>query len=106
MTGKFQKGVSGNPAGRPKKTQEEYNLEAACRARAPDALNVLLAIMEGSDNERNKILAAQAILDRGYGKPRQAVTGPDNEPLVEMPTRIVLVAGKPDKTGEKQDENR
>ena len=99
MTGRFQKGQSGNPAGRPKKTQEEYNLEAACRARAPDALNALLAIMEDSDNERNKILAAQA----SFGKQRQAVTGPDNEPLVEMPTRIVLVAGKPDKTGEKQE---
>ena len=60
--------------------------------------------MEKSDNERNSLQAAQAILDRGYGKPRQAITGPDDKPLFENgPTRIVLVAGspdKPDKTGE------
>lgn len=100
MTGKFQKGVSGNPAGRPKKTQEEYDLEAACRDKAPEALNVLLAIMEGSDNERNKLQAAQAILNRGYGKPRQAITGPDDTPLVAPDIHVHFVGKEPDKTGE------
>lgn len=67
----FQAGISGNLNGRPKKTAAEYELQAACRAKAPEALAVLVRIMESGDNERNQLAAAQMIIERGYGRPVQ-----------------------------------
>lgn len=67
----FQKGVTGNPGGRPKKTQEEYDLIAACKAKTPDALDVIERVMRTSDNERNQLTAAMAIIERAWGKPVQ-----------------------------------
>lgn len=75
---KFQRGKSGNPSGRPKKTEEDYNLEAAARGKAPAAMETLLTIMEHGENERNRMSAAQYILERGFGKAAQPVTGKDD----------------------------
>ena len=75
----FKKGTSGNPGGRPKRTQEEMDLVAACRDRTPAALAVIETIMLEGENERNKLAAAQAIIDRGYGKAPEKVehSGPN-----------------------------
>ena len=69
----FAKGVSGNPGGRPPKTEEQRTLEAMCREKSADALNVLLRIMSGGENERNRITAALAIIERGHGKAVQPI---------------------------------
>src|SRR5262245_38584282 len=66
---KFQKGVSGNPGGRPKLPAD---IREAFKARAPEALEVLIRCLQ-SDDERIAMMAAQAILDRGYGKPTQSI---------------------------------
>lgn len=65
----FVKGQSGNPGGRPKKTPEQFELEAACKAKTPDALAVIESIMLNGENERNRLAAAQAIIERAYGRP-------------------------------------
>ena len=68
----FKPGQSGNPSGRPKKTPEEIDLVKACRSKGHDALMVLEKIMlHGS--ETNRLKAAMAILERGYGRPEQPV---------------------------------
>jgi hypothetical protein len=64
----FKPGVSGNPSGRPKKTAEEWDLINACKAKAPEALEVMVRIMYSGENERNQLSAAQAIIERGFGK--------------------------------------
>lgn len=75
----FQPGNSANPGGRPKKTAEERTLEQMCRDKTPDALAVLIGIMEGGENERNRMAAAMAVIERAHGKPVQPTTlsGPD-----------------------------
>jgi Family of unknown function (DUF5681) len=67
--GKFAKGTSGNPGGRPKLPEE---LKAGLQALSDEAVKVLHNSLQ-SDDERVRILAAVQILDRGYGKPAQTV---------------------------------
>ena len=67
----FKAGQSGNPGGRPKKTPEELDLIAACKAKTPAALAVMSDIMANGENEKNRLTAAMAIIERAYGKPVQ-----------------------------------
>lgn len=67
--GQFVKGNSGG--GRPKLPDD---LKQAFREAAPDALRVLKKVLLDEDEAtKNRIRAAEIILDRGYGKPVQAV---------------------------------
>lgn len=65
----FSKGRSGNPGGRPK---AEGEIRSLAQKHGPAAFARLLELMR-SENERVAVAAAQAVLDRGYGKPAQAV---------------------------------
>ena len=84
----FEKGQSGNPSGRPKKTKEELDLVAACKAKTPAALAVIESIMNKGENERNRITAAIAIIERGYGK---AIQPTENKHSGNIDSRIELV---------------
>ena len=68
----FPKGVSGNPGGRPKVLADVQEL---ARQQSPEAINTLVAIMQ---NEKAppaaRVAAANALLDRGYGKPTQPIS--------------------------------
>ena len=68
-SGQFKPGQSGNPGGRPRMPDE---LKEAMRGLAETAVKVLKEAMEG-DDPRARIMAANAVLDRGYGKPAQTV---------------------------------
>jgi hypothetical protein len=84
--GRFQTGESGNPAGRPKLPAD---IREAFKARAPEALEVLTRCL-ASDDDRIAIMAAQAILDRGYGKPTQSINaniGEGSVRYVEIPRK-------------------
>lgn len=96
--GMFQKGKSGNPGGRAKKTEEERTLEAMCRERTTEALATILEIMANGDNERNKLSAAQYVIDRGWGKAAQAIehSGKGGEPVQ---LNMVVEFVKPKKNG-------
>jgi len=88
----FVKGQSGNPGGRPAKTEEERTLDAMCKAKTLDALDVLLSIMSNGENERNRMAAALAIIERGHGKPVQPTTigNPDGSKM-DMNMTVTLV---------------
>jgi hypothetical protein len=100
----FPKGVSGNAAGRPPRPIEqravEKDVRKVARQHGIEAVEKLVALMRGTmvldvgDPENPKrivipvapptqLAAAVAILDRGYGRPGQAVevTGADRSRL-------------------------
>ena len=72
---RFQKGNNANPSGRPKltpdqKIQREQVIEA-CRAASHKALETLLDLMVNAPQASVRMQAAEALLDRGWGKALQ-----------------------------------
>ena len=62
----FQKGQSGNPGGRSRA------LEGVCRALTDEMVGVLAAVARDKNAAAAaRVTAAVAILDRGWGKPKQ-----------------------------------
>jgi hypothetical protein len=73
----FKKGQSGNPRGRPKRPEARKwfaDVKAAARELTEDAIDALATVMKDPKTPAAaRISAAQALLDRGYGKPPQAI---------------------------------
>ena len=101
LTMPFHKGQSGNPGGRPKEFEELKALARSYTAAAIEALG------EALKNPKERVQAATALLDRGYGKPHQTSTNEniDRRSVREL-TRAELMAiaaqglpAEPGKTG-------
>ena len=74
----WHKGQSGNPGGRPKVAAD---VKEEARKHTKEALHRLVHWMR-SDDPQASIRAAMALLDRGCGKPTQAVEGTRTEDCV------------------------
>jgi len=68
--GRFKPGYSGNAGGRPK---DEHKVAQLARSFTLEAIDTLVGLMRNGKDERIKGTAAQALLDRGWGKPRVEV---------------------------------
>ena len=70
---KFKKGQSGNPNGRPKKLPELDKLLADVLGEEKDGITAAEAILKKLRQmaAQANIRAAEVLLDRGYGKPKQ-----------------------------------
>lgn len=76
-------------AGRPKgrrdtaTIEQRATLEELARSHTEAALGALFQIATHGESEAARVSAANAILDRGYGKPKQAMehSGKDGSPL-------------------------
>jgi hypothetical protein len=72
-------------AGRPKgrKNAVTLELETAAREFADDALQALKAVALRGKSESARVAAATALLDRGFGRPRQAIqhSSEDGQPM-------------------------
>ncbi|MBV2146756.1 hypothetical protein KRZ98_00420 [Sphingobium sp. AS12] len=69
----FQKGQSGNPGGRAKMTMADgKTLTDLAREHTPKAVQALVDVLEGAEaSDAARVSAATALLDRGWGRPRQ-----------------------------------
>jgi Family of unknown function (DUF5681) len=79
----FEKGQSGNPGGRPKVVAQVREL---AREHTAEAIQTLVSIMtDPKSAPAARVSAANALLDRGYGKPPQHVTGENANFVAWMP---------------------
>ena len=76
----FQQGKSGNPGGRPKLAG---HVREIARQHTERAIQVLVRSLESTD-ERVRIAAANAILDRGFGKPGREEENTEDSRLLEF----------------------
>jgi len=95
----WKPGQSGNPGGRPKK--DRHIVRDAARAHTEEAVETLVNLMRNGKQEVTRINACIAILDRGWGKPAQAITGGDeDDPPLRTIARIELIPLNGSSTGQ------
>ena len=78
-SGQFAPGQVGNPGGRPK---DEHRVAELARSYTLEAIDTLVELVREGKDERVRGTAAQALLDRGWGKAKlEVVTGAESSYL-------------------------
>lgn len=87
-SGRFVKGTSGNPGGRPAQLAGLRELAAQHTEAA------VAALARALDDPKTAVPAAVALLDRAWGKPQQAIelSQPDHAQQVAAPDIMALIA--------------
>jgi hypothetical protein len=70
----FAPGKSGNPGGRPKLPPEVVHVREMARLYTEKAIIALVEVLD-SDSAAGRVAAANALLDRGWGKAEQVLKG-------------------------------
>lgn len=80
----FKKGQSGNPAGRPKKLPEIDKLLADILGEEKDGVTAADAILKKLRQmaAQGNLRAAEMLLDRAYGKPKQTIANDPENPFI------------------------
>jgi hypothetical protein len=68
--GRFKKGQSGNPGGRPKMPPD---MKAAIQEKTPELLKSLFALARQKADPRVQAVAIKELLDRGWGRAAQTL---------------------------------
>jgi hypothetical protein len=80
-SGQFLPGKSGNPGGRPK---DEHRVSELARSYTAEAIETLVDLMRHGKDERVRGTAAQALLDRGWGKAKVEVASSGGGGYLEL----------------------
>ena len=91
--GQFPKGQSGNPVGRP---LDEQKVAELARSWTREAIETLVELMRNGNDERVRGTAAQALLDRGWGKPRVKVVSDEAGYLQALKAVAAALDERPD----------
>lgn len=75
----FGQKTGGRQKGVPNKATRD--IKALAQKYTPKALSTLNGIMLASDSDAARVAAAKELLDRGYGRPAQAITGEGGGPV-------------------------
>ena len=81
VSGQFLPGQSGNPGGRPK---DEHRVGELARSYTVEAIETLVDLMRHGKDERVRGTAAQALLDRGWGKAKVEVVSNAETSYLEL----------------------
>lgn len=81
----------GRVKGVPNKATAE--IKDLARSYTAEAIEVLATVMRTSTSDAAKVAAVNAMLDRGYGKPSQALTGEDGKAL--FPDEVIWRRASP-----------
>ena len=83
-SGRFVAGQSGNAGGRPR---DEHKVSELARSYTTEAIDTFVGLMRHAKDDRVRGTAAQALLERGWGKPRVEVATThksDSESFIEV----------------------
>jgi hypothetical protein len=80
-SGQFPPGKSGNPGGRPK---DVHRVAELARSYTAEAIDTLVDLMRHGKDERVRGTAAQALLDRGWGKAKVEVVSNAESSYLEL----------------------
>lgn len=89
----FPKGKSGNPSGRPKVPENIGELRALARSYTEEAIATLATVMATGGGPA-RVVAANALLDRGWGKAAQIITGDEDGGAVRHTVRVIFEDGR------------
>ena len=89
-SGQFVKGFTGNAGGRPR---DEHKVAELARSYTTEAIDTLVDLMRHGKDDRVRGTAAQALLERGWGKPRVEVATThksDSESFIEALQEVAV----------------
>jgi len=86
---KGTKPPGGSRKGRPNKITAD--IKALAREHGAAAIKELLRIATAAENDSTRVAAIKELLDRGYGKATQPISGDDDGPPVLVELRRTIV---------------